>query len=103
MARQLTFRATLHFTLDSHAELTSLRSSAISFCSTYSGSYDLTTNEDDDNLTPYYAKLVLHIPVASRAQAATRMGTIDSALSGLPDLVKVNREYLKYDFIEREV
>ena len=103
MARELTFEAILHFTFDNHAELTSMRSAAASFASAQGGKYDIITNEDDDSTIPYYGKLVLDIPVSSRVNAATMMGNIDSALGGLPDLVHVNGEELKYTFIEREV
>jgi hypothetical protein len=74
MAREFSFKATLHFTLASHAELTSLRDQAISFCAANGGKFDLITSEDDDNTNiPYYARLVLDLPADDRSDMIDQM------------------------------
>lgn len=103
MAREYTFRAVLNFSFSSHAELTSMRFTALTFAANNGGSADILTNEDSDNEIPYYGRLILELPVTSRTEASSKMAGIDSALSGLPDLVSVNGTYLEYSFVEKEV
>lgn len=105
MAREYEFKAVLHFSFANHAEHTSMRGAAQSFASSNSGTAEIITHEDPDPDAeiPYYGKLTLVIPVASRAEAATMMGTIDAQLPSLPDLVLVNGHKLKYTFDEEEI
>ena len=101
MARHFTFKALINFNFSEHAELTSMRSTAESFANANGGAFDILTNENAANTDmPYYGRLTLNLPVASRAEASIVMDTIDAALGGLPALVCVNGHKLKYDFIE---
>jgi len=104
MARSLTLKAILNFTFDNHAELTSMRSAASTFATNNDGTYKIVTNEDDANTScPYFGRLELEFEPATRAASASLMGNIDNALSGLPDLYRVNGHYLRYKFVEDEV
>ena len=103
MARQFTFKALLNFNFATRAELTSMCETAEAFAVANGGTFKVVTNEDAHNTSmPHYGRLTLDLPVASRAEAADLMGTIDDALSGLPDLVTVNGHQLKYAFEEIE-
>jgi hypothetical protein len=104
MARQFKFQARINFNFADHSELTSMRTTAESFAAANGGTFDIITNENAANTSmSYYGRLSLNIPVTSRTEAANMMGTIDAALSSLPELVNVNGYELKYDFEEVEI
>jgi hypothetical protein len=103
MAREYTFRAVMTFDFASHAELTSMRTTAQTFATAQGGSARIQTNEDEDNDVDYWGKLILDIPVTNRANASALMGTIDDALDSLPELTTTNGKKLKYSFEEIEV
>ena len=104
MSRIITLKATLNFEFDSHAELTSMRSAVDTFCTNNNGEYDIITREDSDaSELGYTGKLQMVFEnIASRGAAATLMGTIDGALSGLPDLYNSNGYLLRYNYVEDE-
>lgn len=103
MAREIKLQAILNFSIASHAQFTAMRTTAKNFAATHSGDCDIISSEDDDAAIPYYARLTLLLPVASRAQANTRMTDIDDALPSLPDLIANNGPKLRYEVIEEEV
>lgn len=105
MARKIDLKATLNFEFDSSTEYGSMRTSVESFCTTNNGEFEIVTHEDSDaSELAYTGRLQMVFEnIATRGDAATLMGTIDAALSGLPDLYLTNGFYLKYDFIEVEI
>jgi hypothetical protein len=103
MAREYSFEAVLTFQFADQDEMTSMRTTAKNFAAAQGGTAEIYTREDDDQIPPYWGKLVLNIPVASRAEASSLMGTIDAALPTLPELVTTNGKKLSYDFTEIDV